>query len=94
MYDLAIGDLGLSKEEFERMSWGEFYCRVRGWMRKQEEAWKHTRQIMYYAAIPNLKKGTTAEKLLPLPSDTQGRSYEKMTKEKFKALKEKWLSAN
>ena len=94
LYDIAIGDLGLKRQEFERMSWGEFHCRVRGWMRKQEELWRHTRVLAYYAGIPNLKKGTTPEKIVPLPSDKEGKNYERMTKQRFKELKEKWLNAN
>jgi len=93
IYDIAVGELGLRKEEFERMTWGEFQCRYMGHIRRGYERWDMARHIMYYAASPYLKKGTTPEKILPLPTDKKKKS-EAMTKERFKELKEKWLNVN
>lgn len=84
----------MRREEFERMTWGEFQCRHRGFIRGQEESWDRARHIMYYAAIPNLKKHATPEKLAALPKDVSKKSLEKLTKERYKQLKGKWLSAN
>ena len=68
----------------------------RGFLRQQEQDWDMTRHIMYYAAMPNLKKGTKIKDLIGLPSDNKKRyrSSDLMTPERFKELKELWLKEN
>ena len=95
MYDIAIGDLRLSREEFERMTWGEFQCMYRGHIREQERRLHETRLIMWAAVRPHSKKKIKPEDLLPLPMDSRAAiGAEKISKERYNELKEKWLSAN
>jgi len=95
VYDLAIGDLGLSKEEFERMSWGEFLCRHRGYQRHKEAELQQVRLIMWAAVAPHQKRKISPQDLMPLPGDkNKAKDYTLLTAEQYQAMKDRWLTRN
>lgn len=63
--------MGLTPHEYYCMSPLEFYYAVKGYNRKKEEQWQHTRFIGYYtvSTIPSKKKLPPIQKWFPLPSD-------------------------
>jgi hypothetical protein len=89
-----VGDLGLSQLEFERMTWGEFQCRYRGFLRKREARLQDARLIMWAAIAPHTKKKLKPEDLISLPCDRRRGPYKLMDKERYEELKKKWLSEN
>ncbi len=58
-------------EHFYNLTWGAYNCRVRGWLRQEEEKWEHTRTlyaILYNTAVDKKDQKPT-EKLIPLRKD-------------------------
>lgn len=88
---MAVGDLGLTREKFERISWGEFQCMYRGHVRGHERLMHQTRLMMWAAIRPHSKKKLTPADILPLPSDSKSKvGCEKMTKKRLNELVRKW----
>lgn len=90
-----MGDLGLGKDEFERMTIGEFNCRYAGFLRNEERRMDGIRNIMWASIRPHSKKKITPRDLIQLPSDKKRREKsEVLTAERYAKLKEKWLNVN
>lgn len=71
---LALGEIGLSYDEFYSLTPRSFNNLTVGWSRKQErekkESWEQIRMLFFGVLKPHLKrKDLTAEKLLPFPWD-------------------------
>ncbi|MBG8552358.1 hypothetical protein I5L79_02310 [Hymenobacter sp. BT594] len=58
-------------KEFFRLTWGQYNCRVRGWMRLDEDKWEHTRLLysILYNVNADEKDRKTPAQLLPLRKD-------------------------
>lgn len=66
----------LSPRAFYRLTWGQYNCRVRGWLRREEEQWEHTRTLLTLYHNMNVKEADRkpAAKLLPLRKDRRART--------------------
>jgi len=94
--DLALGEVGLSKDVFLRMTWGNLWRTIYGYWIRQEREWDRTRTVM--AAIVNKNKPKTRaykkpERLLPLAIDKMMLDKYEWTdekKEKFEQALKAW----
>jgi hypothetical protein len=61
----------LLPEQFYSLTWGQYNCRVRGWLRLEEEKWEHTRSLyaLLYNTNVDKKDQKPKEKLIPLRKD-------------------------
>ena len=84
--DLALGEVGLTKDVFLRMTWGNLWRTIYGYWIRQERDWDRTRTLM--ATIVNKNRKKTApyrkpERLMPLAIDKMGESKYEWTEEKY-----------
>ena len=88
--------MGLRRDEFERMTIGEFSCRYAGFLRKEERRLDALRNVMWASIRPHSKRKITPKDLMELPMDNKKRKRksELMTAERFNELKRLWLNAN
>lgn len=61
----------LLPQQFYDLTWGEYNCRVRGWLRQEEERWDHTRHLYYLLYNEGLKPKdqVSMKDLIPLRKD-------------------------
>jgi hypothetical protein len=90
----------LSRTDFERMTWGEFYCRWAGYRRKAESELARTRLVMYAIFQKGNKRKLKPQDIFPLEIDTkkvEAKGIKLMDAAEFQRLKErysKWQSTN
>ena len=95
MYDIAVGDLGLSVEQFHRMTWGEFMCRYAGAARQDEKQLNQARLIMYAIFKKNNKRRLQLKDIFELPMDkAKPKAAKLMSRDEYQALKDKWQNVN
>lgn len=80
-------ELGLSLEEAQKMTWGEFQLRTFGYRRAQENDWRKYRKVAYYSAVGshlNHKKLPKNEvKFMPIGDELVINTVTEDHKEKF-----------
>ena len=84
--DLALGEVGLSKEEFYRSTWGDLWRKIYGYWIRQDREWDRTRTVV--AAIVNKNRPKTRpykkpERILPLAIDKMRLSKYEWDEEKY-----------
>lgn len=96
MFDIAVGDMGLTRRGFETMEFGEFMCAYLGHARKREQMLADLRLVLWSNLIPHSKKKIKPEDLIRLPSDNKkGKPELKVnSRERFEKLKELWQQEN
>jgi len=84
--DLALGEVGLSKDVFLRMTWGNFWRTVYGYWIRQEREWDRTRTVMATIINKNRSKKTPhkkPERIMPLAIDKMMLSKYEWDEEKY-----------
>lgn len=68
-----MGELQLLPRHFYALTWSQYNCRVRGYLRLEEEKWEHTRLLYSILYNTNVKEGAQRkpEQLVPLRKDRQ-----------------------
>jgi len=79
LMDLALGELGLTREAVYRMTWGDLTRAIYGHRIREDRHWDRTRHIM--ALIYNTRKGKRQSakkpsKLMPLAIDRMHKRLE------------------
>ncbi|MCC2547718.1 hypothetical protein LJY25_14780 [Hymenobacter sp. BT175] len=69
--DFALGELQLLPKDFFRLTFAQYNCRVRGYLRREEEKWEHTRLLygVLYNSNVDEKHRKPANQLVPLRKD-------------------------
>ena len=93
MYDIAVGDLGLSRDQFERMEFGEFICRVQGRHRSRLRELEDLRLIVWASLAPHSKKKLKPTDVFKLDGDGR-KDVKPMAKERLKELDKIWQPKN
>ena len=81
---MAVGDLGLTRKEFERMTWGEFTCRYRGWIRRRERGLEDLRLLVWSGIAPHSRRRIRPQDIIKLPGDK--REFERVDIDTYKAI--------
>ena len=84
--DLALGEVGLSKDVFLRMTWGNLWRKIYGYWIRQDREWDRTRVIVAAIVNKNRSKKTPykkPERIMPLAIDKMGMSKYEWTDEKY-----------
>lgn len=72
---VAMGCIGMSRDDFERCTPVEFYEIWNQWVAqcrdRERSAWERTRVLIMYFIQPYTKKTLSAHDVLPLPWDTE-----------------------
>lgn len=89
MYDVAIGDLGLSLQEFERMGFGEFFTRYNGLTRQRKERLKELRLLMWSGMVMHSKRRLKPEDIINIDDKPRTQSRP-ASKEEFEDLKNRF----
>jgi len=84
--DLALGEVGLSRDVFLRMTWGNLWRTIYGYWIRQDREWDRTRTVV--AAIVNKNRSKKSvykkpERILPLAIDKMRLSKYEWDDEKF-----------
>ena len=77
--DIAIGELGLDRDQTLRMTWGDLWRRIYGYRINQDKEWDRTRHIVAIIYNTHRGKGQAAKKpqrMLPLPIDRMHKRLE------------------
>ena len=88
---MALTNIGLSYDDFCRLTPEEFSCCCKAYNDKldadREDEWKRMRMLATIAIQPHIKNKLTPEKLLPLPWDRKEKHAEvpQLSKEDSKA---------
>lgn len=93
MFDIAVGDMGLTRRGFETMEFGEFMCMYLGHARKREQRLSDLRLIVFSNMTPKkLKPHVEPKDLIRLPGDSKKSNPELKvsSRERFEKLKELW----
>lgn len=94
--DLCLGEVGLEKNVFLRMTWGNLWRTIYGYWIRQEREWDRTRTIlaMHYNANRSKRQPyKSPQRIMPLAIDKMGRQTQEWTEEKYKYFEEaldKW----
>ena len=78
--------MGLKKEEFLRMTWGNLWRTIYGYWIRQDRKWDRTRTIMatiYNKNRPKTRPYKKPERLMPLTIDKMKLSKYEWDEEKF-----------
>ena len=96
LYDIAVGDMGMTREQFERMEFGEFWCRVLGRQRGRMQELEDLRLVVWSALAPHSKKKLRPQDVFSLPGDgkRKGKAAVPMTKEMMQDLDKQWQQKN
>lgn len=81
---IALGCIGMSRDDFCRCTPCEFHAAWRSWAERRQDtergAWERMRLLGLIFIQPMSKKGITAHELLPLPWDGEGKDEKKKQK--------------
>lgn len=94
--DLALGEVGLSKDAALRMTWGDLWRTIYGYWIRQDREWDRTRTLV--AMLYNINRGKNRaakrpQKIMPLAIDHLGRERMEWTEERkdeYKRALEAW----
>ena len=62
-YEVALGVLQLSLDEFFKLRPREFFLAIKGYNHKRRESWEMVRMLSYYSAAPMAGKGFSIDKI-------------------------------
>ncbi len=94
--DLCLGEVGLEKDVFLRMTWGNLWRTIYGHWIRQEREWDRTRTIVamqYNTHRSKRQPYKPPHRIMPLAIDRMGRQTQEWTEEKYKYFedaKEAW----
>lgn len=88
--------MGLTREQFERMEFGEFICRMLGRQRKRLQELEDLRLIVWSGLAPHSKKRLRPQDVFRLDSDGRQRNKDStpITKERMQTLEKLWQETN
>lgn len=92
---IALGCIGLSYDDFCRLTFDEFANIHKAWAEQRDtdfkNEWARTRMLATIAIQPHLKKGKkiTPEKLLPFPWDAEAKQQNRAPKMTAKQQRER-----
>lgn len=87
---MALGCIGMSREDFERCTPFEFYKAWERWAEARRDAerneWERMRVLVLFAISPYTKSNVRAHDILPFPWDEEQKAErEEVSKEEFNA---------
>jgi len=92
---LAVGDLGLTREIFERMEFGEFMCMVLGRQRRRRQELEDMRMVVWACLAPHSKKKLRPTDIFRLEGEGKRRKEAApMTKDRMQQLDKTWQPKN
>ena len=98
MLEIAIGEMELRKDEFDSLTPKEFFYIYNGYKKKIEfdlkNAWEPARLIAFYVGASNSKSIRKVTDIIKFPWEIkESVQKQKMTKNQFLELKNKWEKA-